>query len=75
MRTEMLGFAFTAQHSDSRVLEQLIYKWTHSRRIIADVIIEYLSRLFESGWIITEDEVKRDIKRLLGGSYEEFVSK
>ena len=75
MRTEMLGFAFTAQHSDSRVLEQLIYKWTHSRHIIADVIIEYLSRLFESGWIITEDEVKRDIKRLLGGSYEEFVSK
>ena len=31
----------------------------HSRRIIADVIIEYLSRFFESGWIITEDEVKR----------------
>lgn len=31
MRVEMLGTAFTAQHSDSRVLDQLIYKWSHSR--------------------------------------------
>lgn len=31
MRFEMLGTAFTAQHSDSRVLDQLIYKWSHSR--------------------------------------------
>ena len=75
MRTEMLGFAFTAQHSDSRVLEQLIYKWTHSRRIIADVIVANLLRLFESGWLLTEEEVRRDVKRLLGGSYEEFMAK
>ena len=30
MRLEMLGSAFTAQHSDSRVLEHLVYKWAHS---------------------------------------------
>jgi hypothetical protein len=30
MRLEMLGSAFTSQHSDSRVLEHLIYKWSHS---------------------------------------------
>eukprot|EP00971_Amphidinium_carterae_P217463 4316942-Amphidinium_carterae.1 len=38
MRVEMLGTAFTAQHSDSRVLDQLIYKWSHSRAIIAEAI-------------------------------------
>jgi hypothetical protein len=31
MRLEMLGTAFTAQHSDARVLDQLVYKWAHSR--------------------------------------------
>lgn len=31
MRVEMLGTAFTAQHSDSRVVDHLIYKWAHSR--------------------------------------------
>jgi len=30
MRLEMLGSAFTSQHSDSRVLEHLVYKWSHS---------------------------------------------
>lgn len=30
MRVEMLGSAFTSQHSDSRVLEHLVYKWSHS---------------------------------------------
>ncbi|CAE8697570.1 unnamed protein product [Polarella glacialis] len=31
MRVELLGTAFTAQHSDCRVLEQMLYKWEHSR--------------------------------------------
>ena len=75
MRTEMLGFAYTAQHSDSRVLEQLIYKWAHSRHIIGEVLVENLSRLYESGWILTEREIRRDIARLMGGSYEEFMKK
>ncbi len=33
MRLEMLGTAFTAQHSDARVLEQVLYKWAHSRQV------------------------------------------
>lgn len=34
MRLEILGTGFTAQHSDARVLDQLIYKWAHSRRCV-----------------------------------------
>jgi hypothetical protein len=33
MRLEMLGTDFTAQHSDARVLDQLVYKWAHSRYV------------------------------------------
>lgn len=35
-RLEMLGTSFISQHSDARVFDQLIYKWNHSRRVIAE---------------------------------------
>ena len=36
MRIELLGTSFIPQHSDARVLDQLIYKWDHSRQIIGE---------------------------------------
>lgn len=73
MRIEMLGTAFTAQHSDARVLDQLIYKWAHSRSVIAAVFSEEVAKLIQSGWTPTRHEIRRDVKRLLGGSYESFL--
>mmetsp|Transcript_19697 Transcript_19697/g.24294 ORF Transcript_19697/g.24294 Transcript_19697/m.24294 type:complete len:419 (+) Transcript_19697:2211-3467(+) len=75
MRVEMLGTAFTAQHSDSRVLDQLIYKWSHSRGVIGDVLSKEIIKLIESGWSPNRDELRRDVKKLFGGSYEDFMSK
>ena len=75
MRIEMLGTAFTAQHSDARVLDQLIYKWSHSRSVIAKVLAEEYAKLCESGWTLTRAEIRRDVNRLFGGSYEEFMAK
>jgi hypothetical protein len=75
MRIEMLGTAFTAQHSDARVVDQLLYKWSHSRAVIAQVLTEEYKKLIESGWAPTRAEVRRDVKRLFGGSYEEFMAK
>lgn len=75
MRIEMLGFAFTGQHSDSRVLDQLIYKWAHSRSVIATVLAKEYSKLVESGWKMTRKELRRDVHKLFGGSYEEFMAK
>ena len=75
MRIEMLGTAFTAQHSDSRVLDQLLYKWPHSRAVIASVLTDEYTKLIESGWSLTRGELRRDIQRLFGTSYEEFMSK
>lgn len=71
----MLGTGFTAQHSDARVLDQLLYKWPHSRAVIAKVLSNEYSKLKDTGWQPTREEIRRDIERLLGGSYEEFLSK
>lgn len=75
MRVEMLGTSFTAQHSDARVLDQLIYKWSHSRAVISRVLSKEYKKLIESGWATTRYELRRDITRLFGGSYEEFMNK
>jgi hypothetical protein len=76
MRIEMLGSAFTAQHSDARILDQLLYKWPHSRAVIAQVLVEEYRKSLDSGWSsLTRREIRRDVRRLFRGSYEEFMSK
>jgi hypothetical protein len=76
MRIEMLGTAFTAQHSDARVVDQLLYKWPHSRSVIALVLAGEIEKLIDSGWeSITRKEIRRDVQRLFGKSYDEFMSK
>jgi len=45
LRLELLGLSFTPQHSDARVLDQLIYKWTHFRRILAGALTDQYSDL------------------------------
>src|SRR5712664_413368 len=72
-RLEMLGTRFIAQHSDARVLEQLIYKWKHSRRFIADSLTTTYERLLESGRQVTHNEIERDVKRLFSGNFREWV--
>ncbi len=74
-RLELLGTAFTCQHSDARVLDQLIYKWSHSRKIVADVLVDKYTDLFVAGWRPTEDEIARDVRAIFGGSFAEFLDK
>ena len=75
MRLELLGANFTANHSDARVLDQLIYKWAHTRAIVADVLAGKYKLLFEAGWRPTDDEIHRDVRNCLGGAYEEFLAR
>jgi hypothetical protein len=72
MRLEMLGLNFTAQHSDARVLDQIVYKWQHSRKIIARVLVEKYTDLAETGWQTGRAEVERDVQDLFGGAFERF---
>jgi hypothetical protein len=73
MRLELLGTAFTPQHSDARVLDQLLYKWNHSREIIARCLAHRYSALEESGWQVEDREIQRDATELLGGGFERFL--
>src|SRR5258707_9755062 len=61
MRVELLGLSFTPQHSDARVLDQIIYKWQHSRRVIADVLVNAYSTLAQTGWQASQAEIERDV--------------
>lgn len=73
MRLELLGTSFTAQHSDARVLDQIIYKWDHSREVIGKVLVEKYEALAATDWETTSQEIERDIQALFGGSYREFL--
>ena len=72
MRVELIGLSFTPQHSDARVLDQLVYKWRHSRRVIAQVLTRNYTALAETGWIPTAEEIQRDVTHLFGGDFERF---
>ncbi|MGD8452794.1 MAG: glucuronate isomerase [Phycisphaerae bacterium] len=66
-RFELLGLTAIPQHSDARVLDQLIYKWAHSREIIGDVLAQRYFDLSRAGWTVTEEEIQRDAQTILGG--------
>jgi hypothetical protein len=72
MRLELLGLSVTPQHSDARVLDQILYKWEHSRRIIARVLVDKYADLAATGWEPTPAEIARDVKDLFGGAFEAF---
>lgn len=72
-RLELLGTSFIPQHSDARILDQLIYKWAHSRTIIADALVESYSNLALDGRAITKPEIERDVNKLLSGNFEQWV--
>lgn len=72
MRMELLGLSFTPQHSDARVLDQIIYKWNHSKEIIAQVLTNKYAVLAESGWVVGKKEIERDVQQLFGGEFERF---
>ncbi len=73
LRLDLLGTSFTFQHSDSRVLDQLIYKWKHSRAVLTRCLTQAYARLEASGWTPTDIELERDVRRLMGGSFDEFL--
>lgn len=72
MRIELVGLSVTPQHSDARVLDQIIYKWQHSRRIIASVLKDKYTDLALTGWNVTREEIQRDVTGLFGGEFERF---
>ena len=72
-RIEMLGTSFIPQHSDARILEQLIYKWRHSRSVIAECLCEAYEKLLASGRAVTREEIVRDVALMFSGNFRKWV--
>ena len=73
MRMELLGTSFVPQHSDARILDQLIYKWDHSRNLIGTVLIDKYRDLLATGWKLTKSDIERDARLLLKDNYLNFL--
>jgi hypothetical protein len=68
-RLELLGPTFIPQHSDARVLEQLLYKWPHSRRDIAHALADQYAGVVEDGRPVAVAEITRDVRRLFSENF------
>jgi len=74
-RIEMLGTSFIPQHSDARVLEQVIYKWHNTRRTMARVLAETYRLLLQDGRRVTRSDIAHDVSRLFRTNAESWMSK
>jgi hypothetical protein len=72
-RLELLGLSVIPQHSDARVLDQLVYKWTHSRAVIGEVLADKYSDLHKAGWPVTGEQIKADVERLFSRNFLELA--
>ncbi len=73
-RIEMLGTSFIPQHSDARVLEQVIYKWNNTRRTLAPLLSESYRLLLEDGRGVTRSDIQRDVTRLFRSNAEGWAN-
>ncbi len=72
-RLEMIGTTFIPQHSDARVLEQVIYKWRNTRRTMAPILANMYKLLAEDGRPVSRADIKHDITRLFRTNFEQFI--
>jgi hypothetical protein len=72
-RIEMLGMSFIMQHSDARVLEQVIYKWHNTRRTVASILASTYQRMSEDGRPVRRQDIQRDVNRLFRSNFERWT--
>ena len=75
MRVELLGTSFIPQHSDARVLDQLLYKWDHSRQIIAKVLTDKFGEMAATGRAPTKEQVEKTVRLMLAENFQNFLSR
>ncbi len=72
-RLELLGATMIPQHSDARILDQLIYKWPHARRAISRALSSSYSRLIADGYPLARKQIERDVERMFSGNFRGWV--
>jgi hypothetical protein len=73
-RIEMLGTSFIPQHSDARVLEQVIYKWSNTRRTLGPILSNAYRLLAQDGRGVTPNDIQRDVTRLFRTNAESWMN-
>ncbi len=72
-RLEMLGTSFIPQHSDARVLEQVIYKWRNTRRTLAPILANAYTLMSDDGRPVSRSEIQRDVNRLFRDNFMGWI--
>ena len=72
-RLEMLGTSFIPQHSDARVLEQVIYKWRNTRVTLAPILAETYRAMARDGRAVTREDIQRDVQRLFCSNFTNWT--
>jgi len=72
-RLELLGSTMIPQHSDARILDQLIYKWAHTRRTISRALYQSYSRLVADGYPLARKQIDRDVARMFSGNFRRWA--
>ena len=75
MRIELLGTSFIPQHSDARILDQMLYKWDHSRRVIGKVLVDKYDDLVQTGYELTQAKIRADVAMLMRDNFRRFVKR
>jgi hypothetical protein len=73
-RIELLGTSFIPQHSDARVLEQVLYKWRNTRATMARILADSYRLLARDGRAVTRQIIQRDVTRLFRGNFEKWTN-
>lgn len=68
LRIEMLNNNFIPQHSDARIIDQLIYKWNDFRQYYTEVYSNKYKKLVELGYKVKADDLEKNV-------YDHFVKK
>lgn len=73
-RLEMLGTSFIPQHSDARILEQVIYKWRNTRRTMAPILTNAYRTMAEDGRPVTAAAIRDGVTRLFRTNFERWTN-
>lgn len=72
-RIELLGASFIPQHSDARVLEQVIYKWRNTRTTLAPILSTTYRLLLQDGRILRRQDIQRDVDRMFCSNFNQWT--
>lgn len=72
-RIELLGASFIPQHSDARVLEQVIYKWRNTRSALGPILTNTYRLLSRHGRNLTRLDIQRDVDRMFCSNFEQWT--